>query len=707
MRRGSNAVILLLPGVVLLASPLAGQGLRALSGALCLAGLLFLLLRRTWGRGVSLGLPAGTLPFFLLASFVLFQLLPLPPFLLELLAPLTAEWYGSSVWLTDPGAAMPLSIRPKSTLIAFFNLAAGGALYFVAAWMLAERERLKSAAYALCALGALASAALLAGLFVPAGEKAGELLPPWIVPALLPLALGLYLAERPETSFGTRTERLLDFCRRPSAYPHRLAAIAAVLSGAALIGQSGLPCLAGGAGLALFALLLLARPGRRKAAFTVLPAALFLILTASIKVDLAAAALAFREMPPPFPYFSGAGLGAGDLVPGAKGGGWGVTLWATEAGGAGSLLAALFLCAFAVGALSAWRQRRRRFPVLLGAAALGSAAVPLFLTLTRTAPSDGSGLLLFFLLAGVAAAAAGPAAERAQPSPAPRPLLLGAAAIVGAALAGHLLFHGGMIAAAGTDPALPPLVRWANAAHFDPLEDGYRFAQGEAALAAGKKEAAAEHFTAAVRLSPLTGESLQRLALVRQALGDREEAGRLLEASLALGSGVGEGYRLYADWLLRAKRLPEATAVIRRALERDPAETSRFLEILEGRGWTPEEMAPLLPRRFGALAAYGDYLLKHGRVEAGIENYRAAVATLAKEPPQPEGVARIAAWFARNGHLDDAVAAVQGGLRRTPGNPALRRLAVDFYERAGLTVRADEERTALEMLRGLPAGADK
>ncbi|MEJ2700296.1 MAG: hypothetical protein P8Z70_11640 [Desulfuromonadales bacterium] len=116
-----------------------------LAGSLLL--LLFILeIIRSRNQRVPAKPPPGLLPLFLLSIFMLFQLVPLPPFLLKLFSAKTWQLYAGTIWITHPGTWMPLSIFPKGTGAEFYRFSFYSVLYLLTVQILNDRDRVKTAA---------------------------------------------------------------------------------------------------------------------------------------------------------------------------------------------------------------------------------------------------------------------------------------------------------------------------------------------------------------------------------------------------------------------------------------------------------------------------------------------------------------------------------------------------------------------------------
>lgn len=93
----------------------------------------FLLLLLVSHKHTKIYSPPGLIPFSFFCLWLLLQLIPLPPLLLEFLLPGYLERLEQGLWLLDPGVWHPLSLYPAATLNEFFRYSAYLAFYLAAA----------------------------------------------------------------------------------------------------------------------------------------------------------------------------------------------------------------------------------------------------------------------------------------------------------------------------------------------------------------------------------------------------------------------------------------------------------------------------------------------------------------------------------------------------------------------------------------------
>lgn len=184
-------------------------------------------------------------PLILLLGYMLFQLLPLPPFLLKLLSPQGFTVYsvttsaGDSTW-------HPLTLSPKATLKEFFRFATYVLCYVAAIQILSRYQSLKKVLLTLCFLaGAIAFEGIIQKYGSP--DKIywfrttldnSTMTGPWVyhnhfagfMEMLLPICLALFLFYRPSFSYDLPLrEKIVSVFTLPKANMHIILGLSGIL----------------------------------------------------------------------------------------------------------------------------------------------------------------------------------------------------------------------------------------------------------------------------------------------------------------------------------------------------------------------------------------------------------------------------------------------------------------------------------------------
>ncbi len=175
----------------------------------------------------------GALPLFLLLLYMAFQLVPLPPWLIEILSPGSAAVYDPVYQVMGESSWTSLSVHRKATVLELLRIASYGLFYVVTIQLLSDGKRLLTTVKIVAGLAACI--AFLATLqhytspdhiywFRPGPSHSPRFMGPWIhrgqfagfVTMLLPLLFGLFLYYKPtiDTTESFRA-KVVDFFSSP------------------------------------------------------------------------------------------------------------------------------------------------------------------------------------------------------------------------------------------------------------------------------------------------------------------------------------------------------------------------------------------------------------------------------------------------------------------------------------------------------------
>lgn len=198
------------------------------------------------GRMASVKVP-GAVPLLLILLWMIFQVIPLPPWLLGLLSPGTVEVYAPVNQLAgDDGAWMPLSVHSKATILETLRIGCYALFYVLTIQILANGPTLQKTVRIVA--GAAVFIAFLAIIqrytspdliywFRPYPENA-QAMGPWInrsqfagfMTMLLPLLLALFLYYRPVVDREEPLRaRIVEFFSSPGSNYQLLAAFGSIV----------------------------------------------------------------------------------------------------------------------------------------------------------------------------------------------------------------------------------------------------------------------------------------------------------------------------------------------------------------------------------------------------------------------------------------------------------------------------------------------
>jgi tetratricopeptide (TPR) repeat protein len=693
-----------------------------LGGLLLLGGVAYVFQGRRTGHLPPS--PPGLMPLTLWACFLILQLVPLPPSILRIVAPETWNVYRESVWLIRPEAFMPISVRPKTTLLEFFALVSGIFLYILMAGLLADRERLRRVTFSLVFFFAALAAAVIASPLLPQGAFRESLLHPHllgILAMLLAPAIGIYLAVRAKFSQGGGLRRLADGLRYPLINPEIPVVVAVVLYFGAVITHASLAWQIGAAAALLScAFVLLLRATRRADAIRLLSSVSILAIGGlgfRSQETLAEDTSSYFEALKQFPFldaqfqnlFVGSGVGTFhesahlrdlDSVSG-------VLIMAIEGGVPALAFSAAFVVALLTGIWPHWKRAHERLPLYVAMGALAGIWTFLLASLSEDALLQGPLRLLFFFLAAMAVAAVRLPSRQDWSQPAPtRPMKHPRAALICVTVlfSAYLLFHASIRIAAfqlqSPDPeAGREMRRIQTAIIFDPLEDGYRYLKADLLHKMNLSKAAEQSYFDALRRSPLRREYLHDYGFALISRGEGDLGGRLVISGSRGRSADSGRHRVYVEWLFSSGRTAQAKEAVQTILSERPEETSGYLSLLSELGINEPELGQWIPLQSAAQLSLGKFLLDEGDDRRADEAYRTAVYLLAQEASPDAALARyVLHHFDRSGNREGALEVLRIALNLFPDEIELRKEAVRIYDEAGLTVRSAAERRTLQML---------
>jgi O-antigen ligase/Tfp pilus assembly protein PilF len=187
----------------------------------------------------------GTVPLMLFLSYMLVQLVPLPPGLLLLVSPGTYAVYHDTVWTTGPLTWLPLSLNRKATLSEFFRIASYAAFYVLTVQLLVKKDLLKRTVVLIIVfVSALSFFGIVQHFLsnnkifwireltqggVPFGPYVNRNHYAGLVGMIFPLALSLFLFYRPGFRYGALRERITEIFNQHVTNVHLLLGFSALL----------------------------------------------------------------------------------------------------------------------------------------------------------------------------------------------------------------------------------------------------------------------------------------------------------------------------------------------------------------------------------------------------------------------------------------------------------------------------------------------
>jgi O-antigen ligase/tetratricopeptide (TPR) repeat protein len=185
----------------------------------------------------------GILPFLLFLFYILFQIIPLPPSVIEFLSPSAHSLHAAAV--ENPNAWMTLSIHPAATLLEFFRWSSYAAFYVLTIQLLRQGDRIRKTVITITIFGALLSFSsilqfyltddlalwfrhvprnsLIVGPYICHNHYAG------LMEMMFPVVLGLFFFHRPRTRNLSLIKGIAEILSQEKANIHILIGTTALL----------------------------------------------------------------------------------------------------------------------------------------------------------------------------------------------------------------------------------------------------------------------------------------------------------------------------------------------------------------------------------------------------------------------------------------------------------------------------------------------
>ncbi len=637
----------------------------------------------------------------LILSYMVFQLLPLPPWFVSMLSPQARALYADTLGLLGIRYWMPLTICPHDTLDTMFLFVTAAVAYVLLVQIFADARFMRWTVMALIAFaGILAVLSITERHMVPGkvlclSAFSGRMgFGPYLnrnhyacfAGMILPLAVAMFFHHRPSIRYMRFWENAVDFLNHPFAHHHLLIGFSAVVLGVSVfVSKSRGGVMAMFFSLATLGLMSSRRGPRKKGAGC---AAGTLCLTVLLAVGwfgwkplfdrfmrIRDASGHVREgrldiwtdsaqITRDFPVF-GTGWGTfeviyptyrdvGGLHPHAHNDYLEIL---TDSGLVGVILAGTFFWAVLPPAWQRYRRRRDPYMIALfqgSFAGIVYMAVHAVVDFNFHVPANA---LLFVLLLALLASSAntrrhGIGRARKQ---ATWPIAASAWSLPLSALAGLLIIWAAAVplytnstvtdavtVAAGKHPhasEVDTIIRRLEISEcFDPLHSLPPLLRGKLLLdRPGTDAEAFDALKRALLLSPSNADTLSALANAFATGKDPINARLLFESAVRRAPMRCDIRKQYATWLMENNAVAEAMERISQAIRKCPERTTDFLEVLTRSGAPLATCAPALPDIAAAWLAYAGLLEKNGAIEHAQPAYRRAFILLSKDPAATPG----------------------------------------------------------------------
>ncbi|OCC15638.1 Polysaccharide transport protein [Dissulfuribacter thermophilus] len=148
----------------------------------------------------------------------------------------------------------------------------------------------------------------------------------------------------------------------------------------------------------------------------------------------------------------------------------------------------------------------------------------------------------------------------------------------------------------------------------------------------------------------------------------------------------------YARWLFEQGRMDEGLEELKIAMSQDPSRLKDCIALLMLYGMDARTMERILPDKAQLYLKLASYLDKAGKKDTAAKLYRKALNKVDNEEKIRPWYFITPYWFfMRHQMYDEALFAINQGIRYLPNNSRIRLRAGDLYRRLGLVFRAKEE----------------
>jgi tetratricopeptide (TPR) repeat protein/O-antigen ligase len=697
----------------------------------------------------------GLLPLFLLIGWMLFQIVPLPPWLLGIISPGSLDVYQPVYRVQGETGWLPISVNQKGTLFEMLRIGSYGLMYIVSVQLLASGRTLEKTVKIVAGLAVfIAFLAILQRYTSPdhiywfrSGPDA-RFMGPWInrsqfagfMAMMLPLLLGLFLYYRPVVD-GKESirSRIVDFFSSTgSNYQLLLGFGIIVVLCAILLSLSRGGIISTILSLVLFYCFLSLKKGFRSwPAIAIFSAGIFLFFTnfgfsellsriddsftpeGGLNFDRIPAWLDTVEIIKVF-WLTGAGFGTFvDIfqvfrtIPG-------VSVFehahndylelVTDGGIVGFFLAAWFVVAVIREGWTKIMMRRDTFAILIGIGALVGICSMLLHALTDFNMHNGADGLYFFFLCGLLVSCANTRFQyqRSATLLGKMPITTGACVLVCSIvlLAATLIFplrsflaglmytevEGVYLSRQLSQDKLRELSdKVRNICSYDPLEGTYYMVLGEIEKYLGERESASKHYLLAARKNPLRGEFLQKVALMLPE-SKRKLAVELMELSYQRSLKKDAMMLNFAEWLLWLGDRERAGQVLKEGAAHNPKLLLDDALLMVSSHFSQTETAAILPPNVDTWIAYGEFAEKMGDLEQSMFFRKGALAFIDQEEVKKSGwYSQLYNFYRKQKMEDEAVEVLRQAVVTFPENVGFHISLGDYYQKRGIYYRAREE----------------
>jgi len=225
----------------------------------------------------------------------------------------------------------------------------------------------------------------------------------------------------------------------------------------------------------------------------------------------------------------------------------------------------------------------------------------------------------------------------------------------------------------------------------DPIDAQYWYALANIASLAQDEKTALAYTIRAVEYSPLSCNSLQKLARSITPV-DTELAARIFSESIELNQQKADCIDDYAEWLFSRKNRSLALKTLHDALLIDPTAVDYYLPTIKRNNVTVEETPLVLPPDPDIYIKYAQILWQSEQRQKALTIYEKRMEYLyITTEIKPSLFLKGYSWYKNNKQDLKAFEVLTKGVKMLPDNARLRELLGDHYQKQKIFFRAIEE----------------
>ncbi|MFT5698821.1 MAG: tetratricopeptide (TPR) repeat protein [Desulforhopalus sp.] len=645
----------------------------------------------------------GVTPLCFFLCIPLFQLIPLPPLLIEAISPATYQLYEPLLSLEESERWIPLSVMPKTTLQEFFRIVSYGFTYILTVQLLTDTKILKKVAKITVLWGGTLAFWVIIRAIVSEVPSAAEYVGLFVMVCPLACALFFYykpLVQKDEGLHGNLKLLIVE----PGFHRHIFFGCSAIL----MIVAVGTPIYQS-----------VDWVGRAPFSYGIFDEA-YHFLAGRFYLWQNCVALIKN-----FSIF-GSGLGSFETIYSyfsQSAGGLDIRHTQNdciellvETGGAGTLLAVWFFLTIVWHTLKKITTRRDRFVVLLGIGSLSGIVLFLVHSLIFSNFYVGFTGVYFFFFLGVLIAVVNSRFAYNEVGTFLCPVLPGRLLILGitviVVLSASLMFHGGFWYAQSLHKAVKfgpnntnrssiqhdvEMKTMLEAAKFDPLESVYSYRLGQLEFDVAHNSEGMEHLLDAGFKNVMEGQVFQALGLMTK--GDIDIQTDLIEIGYERAPYSEALAQNLCQWFFDNGRRADALELAGKRLGSNYRTVEIWMPLLNDNNVKRDELSEFLPFSVDAWLYLAEYSEVNDNREDSDFYYEGALILISENVEiDPEWFIKIITYYKKNNRTDMAILSIRRAVTLASTVGVFHRLLGDYYLDEKVIYRAKEEyERALEL----------